>query len=618
LRSRLDRLPRRRVYEVVCAALVVIALFIVPTWPVHTIAGASTHLVSVAGLAAVWAIVAVGTAMFVNLTGLPTLAHAGLWGVGAYASGVTIIHLDIGFWPSLLFAAAIPALIALPIGLISLRTTGVAFLVVTIAFTEFIVLVIGNMAITEGTAGLPVTEVPGSIGPFHFDELTGQYYLFLAFLFATLAVYLLVARSGFGARLRAIRDDERLARSLGINVLLHQLLLFELTAVIAGMAGALLLVNQQAITPDLFGALQFIPIYLAIMVGGLAVIAGPAFGAWVAQFLPLWIGSENPNISLLIYGLVLVAAMLVLPKGIIGRLWAWVTRDPRARAGAPPAPAPAAQSEIPTQPRARPPVRPAGGEVVLEAVAVKRWFGANRALDGVDLTVDSGEIRGVIGPNGSGKTTLLNCVSGFLPLTGGAISYRGQRVDGRNPDSIARLGLVRTFQEPEVFTSFTVRDTCALIADTARSRSGLNERLPDRPDAMLASCGLTAVAELPVTVLAYGQLRLLGVAAAIACRPFLLLLDEPAAGLAPADAAALRELILDSRELGVTVVVIDHDMSFLLPICDRITVLDGGVKLAEGPPDTIADDPSVIAAYLGESFARRRAAGKMDAAPVES
>jgi branched-chain amino acid transport system permease protein len=521
--------------------------------------------------------------MFVNLAGLPTLAHAGLWGVGAYASGVTITHLEIGFWPSLLFAAAIPALVALPVGLISLRTTGVAFLVVTIAFTEFIVLVIGNMSITEGTAGLAVTEPPGSIGPIHFDGLVGQYYLYLAFLFGTLGLYRLVTRSGFGARVRAIRDDERLARSLGINVLVHQLLLFELTAVIVGLAGALLLVQQQAVTPDLFAAFQFIPIYLAIMLGGLAVIAGPALGAWIAQFLPLWIGSENPNLSLLIYGLVLVAAMLLLPKGWLGTLKAWVLRDPRATAGQPAAKAELLSPKLAPAPPRSAPANWSETEILLEATGVKRWFGANRALDGVDLTVRSGEIRGLIGPNGSGKTTLLNCISGFLPLTGGAVTYRGHRVDGRGPDRIARLGLVRTFQEPEVFASFTVRETCEL----------------------------SAVADAPVTELPYGQLRLLGVLAAIACRPFVLLLDEPAAGLATPDAAALRDQILSARDLGVTVVVVDHDMSFLLPICDRVTVLDGGEKLAEGDAEGIARDPSVIAAYLGESFARRRAGAEV-------
>ena len=227
--------------------------------------------------------------------------------------------------------AAAPALVGLPVGLISLRTNGVAFLVVTIAFTEFIVLVLTNWTLTGGDAGLAVIQTPPDIGPISFSGLDGQYYLFLFFLFLTLGLYRLVTRSAFGARLRAARDDESLARSLGINVVLHQLILFEITAVVVGLAGAPLLVNQQAITPGLFAAFQFIPIYLAIMLGGFLVIAGPALGAWIAQFLPLWIGSADPNLSLLIYGVILVAAMLILPKGILGTLWAWAGRAARRR-----------------------------------------------------------------------------------------------------------------------------------------------------------------------------------------------------------------------------------------------------------------------------------------------
>jgi branched-chain amino acid transport system permease protein len=583
-------------------ALAVMALFIVPTWPAHTIWAGPDNLVATAGLAAVWAMVAVGTAMFVNLAGLPTLAHAGLWGVGAYASGVAITELDLGFWPSLLFAAVVPALVALPVALISLRTSGIAFLVVTIAFTEFIVLVITNMDITGGPAGLSSTTPPQSIGPLEFESFQGQYYLFLAFLAATLLLYRWITRSAFGARLRAIRDDERLARSMGFNVLRHQLLLFEITAVIVGIAGALLLVQQQAITPGLFNAFQFIPIYLAMMVGGLAILIGPAAGAWIAQFLPVWIGSDDPNISLLIYGLILMAAMLFMAKGLLGVLAAWVGRDPKEQAAPPVADKEEGPGEVPHAP---PPVerRPLSDDVVLKVSGLKRWFGANRALDGVEMEVRAGEIRGVIGPNGSGKTTLLNCVSGFMPPTAGEITYRGDRVEGQGPDALARSGLVRTFQEPAVFASFTVGQTCELICETAASRTGLNDDLPQTASELLDACDLTEVADAPVGTLPYGRLRLLGVAAAIACRPHLLLLDEPAAGLTSHDALALRNVIVDARDRGVTVVVIDHDMSFLLPICDRVTVLDGGLKLAEDEADAIAGDSAVIAAYLGQSFA---------------
>jgi branched-chain amino acid transport system permease protein len=611
---------------VVCGALLLMALFVVPTWPPHTIGGANTYLLSVVGLAAIWAMVATGTAMFVNLTGLPTLAHAGLWGVGAYASGIAITHVHIGFWASLIFAAAVPALVALPLGLISLRTNGVAFLVVTIAFTEFIVLVLTNWSLTGGDAGLPVVKTPESIGPLSFTGLKGQYYLFLFFLFITLGVYRLVNRSRFGARVRAGRDDEALSLSLGINVRRHQLLMFEMTAAIVGVAGALLLVNQQAITPGLFSSFQFIPIYLAMMLGGFAVLAGPALGAWIAQLLPVWIGSADPNVSLLIYGIILAASMLVLPQGILGTLWGWVMKGPPApEASRVPATTESAlsatdQPQVPTLPRADASlsaVGRTGDSVVLEVTGIKRWFGANRALDGVDFRVFDGEVRGLIGPNGSGKTTLLNCVSGFLPLTDGHVVFRGQAVTGLRPDAIARLGMVRTFQSPHVFESFTVRETCALVSDLARTRPVAVGEPRENSEAVLRSCGLFDVADTPVESLTYGQARLLGVAATVANQPHLILLDEPAAGLAPNETAALCQVILKARTRGVSVVVVDHDMSFLLRICDAVTVLDGGKLLAEGEPTAIATNQEVIAAYLGEAFAERHARQAAGAASMD-
>lgn len=594
-------------YVGLCAALVLIALFVVPTYPAHWISTASSSLLSVASLAAIWAMVAVATAMFLNLTGLPTLAQAGLWGVGAYASGLTMIHLDIGFWPSLLFAAAAPAIVALPIALVSLRTTGVAFLVVTIAFTEFIVLLIINMEVTNGPRGVSAPAPPEALGPFRFESLQSQYYLFLFFLLGATLVYAWVSRSRFGARVRAIRDDERLASSLGMDALWLRVLLFEVSAVIAGLAGALLLVQQQTVTPELFGALQFIPIYLAIVLGGTLILGGPILGAWIVQFLPVWLGAADPNIAQLIYGAILVVAMLLIPSGILGTLKGWMVR--RDRDAGPQAEPADDASGAPLEPvRApKPPEERPRGDVVLETQGIKRWFGANRALDGVDLKVCAGEVRGLIGPNGSGKTTLLNCVAGFLPLTAGATIYRGQRIDGRRPDAIARMGLVRTFQEPRDFESFTVGESCELVATGASGRSTMNEDLPADAHEILDSCRLHHVADAPVTELPHGQRRLLGVALALSTRPFALLLDEPAAGLGQGDTDLLRDVILRAADAGVAVVVIDHDMAFLLPICHSITVLDGGTRLAEGDPEVVSREESVIAAYLGETFAREQA-----------
>jgi ABC-type branched-subunit amino acid transport system ATPase component len=255
--------------------------------------------------------------------------------------------------------------------------------------------------------------------------------------------------------------------------------------------------------------------------------------------------------------------------------------------------------------------RELSANVVLATTGLSHHFGANRVLNELDFDLRDGEIRGLIGPNGSGKTTMLNCVSGFMRPAGGRVEFRGRDIAGRRFDKVSSLGLVRTFQQPEVFASFTPRQTCEMVLSSVGALGGgqvVNHKLPDDARYYLDLCALGDVADQSSAALPYGQTRLLGVAAALARRPFVLMLDEPAAGLGQQDRARLGEVILQAREAGVSVVIVDHDMSFLLPLCDRLTVFDYGVKLAEGDPLQVCRDPRVITAYLGLEFAERHAA----------
>jgi ABC-type branched-subunit amino acid transport system ATPase component len=255
--------------------------------------------------------------------------------------------------------------------------------------------------------------------------------------------------------------------------------------------------------------------------------------------------------------------------------------------------------------------RELSAEVVLSTTGLSHHFGANRVLSDLDFDLRDGEIRGLIGPNGSGKTTMLNCVSGYLRPAGGRVTYRGRDIAGRRLDKVSSLGLVRTFQQPEVFASFTPRQACEMVLSSIGALGGgqvVNAKLPGDARYYLELCGLGEVADASSTALAYGQTRLLGVATALARRPHVLMLDEPAAGLSQQDRAKLAEVILAAREAGVSIVIVDHDMSFLLPLCDRLTVFDYGEKLAEGDPRTVCRDGRVIAAYLGSEFAERHGA----------
>ena len=233
---------------------------------------------------------------------------------------------------------------------------------------------------------------------------------------------------------------------------------------------------------------------------------------------------------------------------------------------------------------------------LLDVENVTRRFGGVVALGGVDLQVEPGEILAIVGPNGSGKTTLFNVISGFMKPSSGAIRFDGARIDGLGPVRLAKLGLVRTFQQAMCFQGLTVR------ANVEAGRLGAGAHRADALDRALSLCGLTGLADVRAGDLPYGSQRKLGVAVALATSPRLLLLDEPAAGLSDEASGDLATLIRTVRNESVTVVVIDHDMPFVLPLADRVVVLDAGKKLFEGTPDEVRSHAKVVEVYLGTEF----------------
>jgi ABC-type branched-subunit amino acid transport system ATPase component len=232
---------------------------------------------------------------------------------------------------------------------------------------------------------------------------------------------------------------------------------------------------------------------------------------------------------------------------------------------------------------------------LLEGVGLRRRFGGVCALDGVDITIRAREVTGVIGPNGSGKTTLFDVLSGFTRPQGGSVRWAGHDVTRARPHERARLGLVRTFQHSMVFPGLTVEENLRHAANAARSRS----LTPTDPDHLLEQTRLGHVGRALASDVSWGETRLLGIAMALVLRPSLLLLDEPFAGLSPAAAEAMGALLLGLRADGVGACIIDHEMSFLLPICQNLVVLVAGVKIAQGQPADVIERADVRAAYLG-------------------
>lgn len=562
---------------------------------------------SLATYAAANGIVAYGLAMLMRFVGLASVVHGALWGIGAYTAAILAESHGWSFWAVLPAAAALPAIVALAIGLPSLRTQGITFIIITLAMCEFMVMVATNWeSLTAGPLGIMVFKVPEPLGPIKFETPVARYYLALGFLYAAVAVVWAIARSAFGRRLIAIRDNELLARSLGLHATRHKLAIFAISAAVVGVGGVVYVYHQQAIQPTLFGAMPFTDVLLMVVMGGAQVLGGPALGAWVVQFLPEWLhslGMTDPNMHRLAYGMLLIAFLLLLPQGLGGAI-AQQWRRRWSRRSAPSSRRAEGGQNSETEKDLLP--RLELGEVLLEVDGLRKHFRGVHALDGVSFSLRRGEVLGVIGPNGSGKTTLFNCLSGHLRPDGGFVRLAGKDITGMPMDAIARSGLVRTFQHPMSFGSLTVRESARLALDIAAThprREGPSPAVWSDPDELLAFCGLADIAQQAVSSLSYGHSRMLGVALALAAAPRILMLDEPAAGLNHLESARLARLLNRAQRAGVTLVVVDHDMAFLLPICDRLLVLDSGTPLALGSPQEVRSNPKVVEVYLGKGFA---------------
>lgn len=615
--------PRRLNLVRRVATLVVLALplVIIPLNPLQPqfVWSASNSALGLATSAAVFAILAYGIGLLLRFTGLASMGHGALFGVGAYASAIGLEQLGLGFSTALLLAVIVTALVATAVGALALRMDGMAFLIITIAFGELLVLAMLNWeSLTNGPLGMYVTENPSLLG-MTINTPVRRYLVALFFLYLVVAVIWLLGRSLLGRRLGAIRDNEPLARSLGFNAFMYKLAAFVLSASIAGLGGHLYFLHLRAVTPDLFGVIATITVFLMVVMGGTRALIGPAVGAWVVVFLPVWfepLGLDDPHNQEIAFGVLLMIFMLAAPAGIVGGISTVYERVARRFAGQPSrveaaavvergeslgpvaggAPADASTKVAPTD------------EVLLEIHDVKRHYGAVRAVDGVSFAVNRGEIVGIIGPNGSGKTTLVNCISGFQSLTAGSIRWKGEDISSKQPHQRARAGLLRTFQQSMSFGEYTPRQHCELVWKLGeRSTSDLAAHITSTDD-VLRMFHLDHVADVPAADLPYGNVSNLGIAVAVATKlPELLVLDEPAAGLTTAEGLALQQRLRLLRDQGVTILIIDHDMPFLMPMCDRVVVLDAGQMIMDDSPEAVQRDTRVIAAYLGERFAENHA-----------
>ena len=564
-----------------------------------TAAGVATGILAegywhfILALVALTTITGVGLNILLGLTGQISLGHVGFYSIGAYTSAILTLH-GVSFWIALpaagLIAGIVGGLLALP----ALRVTGPYLAMVTIAFA-FIVEhgTIEWRTLTGGQNGL-MGIVPPSIGSHSFTE---RDVAIMAVLCAGLAMAFFhrLATGAWGKGMVAVRDAEVAARSIGLNPVIVKTVSFALSAVLTGLAGAMFAPLLMFVAPSNFPFSQSILFLLAVIVGGAGWTLGPAVGAAISVLLPE-ILSSLAEYRLLFFGGLLLVVLWLAPDGVIGtvaRFWRRI--DPRS------AQVDGFDLETFLSPKSPHP---------LEVRGLGITFGGIRAASDVSFDAKPSQVTSVIGPNGAGKTTVLNIISGFYRPDTGSVRLGDTDLTGVQAWKVARAGIARTYQTTKLFGTLSVIDN-VLIA-LRRGRLGVmlagNEAAEEHraAEALLAFVGYFGPLATPAADLPHVDRRLVEIARALACRPDALLLDEPAAGLMRADKDQLSKLLRQIADLGISVILIEHDMTLVMGISDHIVVLDAGTVIAQGTPAEVRHNPRVLSAYLGGGDMRER------------
>jgi branched-chain amino acid transport system ATP-binding protein len=548
----------------------------------------------VLAMVALTAIVGVGLNILVGLTGQISLGHVGFYAIGAYTVAILTLK-GISFWIALPLAGLIAGAIGLLLSLPALRVTGPYLAMVTIAFA-FIVqhLSIEWRGLTGGSNGL-MGLVPPSIGSVLFTE---REMALLAIGIAGLSMYFFyrLAGSAWGRAMVAVRDAEIAARSIGLNPVTVKAAAFMLSAVFAGIAGGIFASLLAFVAPDSFPFSQSILFLLACVVGGAGWVLGPAVGAIVTVVLPELL-SNLAEYRLLFFGALLLTVLWLAPEGILGTVARLFRRvDPRA--------AEPRDFDTPAF------LAPEGLPEKLAVSGIGIAFGGIVAASGVSFSAAPGKVTSVIGPNGAGKTTVLNMIGGFYRPDAGSIRLGDEELAGAPAWKVARAGIARTYQTTKLFETMDVLDN-VLIAMRRGRLGSMVSRAADKSDlaaaeALLAFVGYHEALARPAADLPHVGRRLVEIARALAMRPRVLLLDEPAAGLMSADKDALSGLLRRIADAGIAVILVEHDMRLVMGISDHVVVLDAGKPIAAGSPSEIRHNPQVLAAYLGGAEMRGR------------
>ncbi|MFB4309509.1 ATP-binding cassette domain-containing protein [Actinomadura sp. GTD37] len=577
----------------------------------YQLGGYAIHVVNIS---LVFALLAIGMGLAMGIAGQINLAQIAFFGVSAYATAILTTHSGLGFWAAAALAMAASAVIGLLVGIPALRMQSHYLGIVTLGLALGFINWATNAEIAGGAEGISAIPVPPMFGIDLSSEYL-YYYLEVVVFALALGFGVFVVRTGLGRRMMAMRDDPLAAGSVGAEIPLLRMTAFMLSSVFGGLAGVLYAGLIRYVAPDTFSIANMFLLLAMVVIGGRQSLVGCVVGAVGLTLIREQLVGY-PTYAQLGFGTVVVLMVVFAPTGLAGvpaRIKAVLDRRlGRSADRAALRPFRPYEPAEPAEP-AEPGAEPTAGTPMLEVREIAKHFRGLKALKDVSLTVERGEIRGIVGPNGSGKTTLFNVISGFYRASGGKVLLDGRVVSGARPYRLSMLGVARTFQNLRLFGELTVRDNLLVALDRTRTYAiwryllwpvGIwrhEHRLHRQVEDLLERFGLAEFAGAAPGALPYGIQRRIEIARAMAGSPRLLLLDEPAAGLNGEEVRQLSEIVRSIRGSGVTIVLIEHNMGLVMSLCERVTVLAGGTVIAEGTPAEVAGDHAVIEAYLGDS-----------------